>query len=241
MKRLPPTPPTEQGFSLLEPLVAILILAAVMSALTPPMVLAIATRVRTFRVEQAIRVAQSEVDRNRRLIERETTPASLNSKLPPAVSANATAPEDVGAPTSTTSSCVYPAQVPTTPQGWCRVRDPDNPTDLTKTVLGIQVFRTQVFNLDGSAGSNNSKLPVSYRLGVRVYPIQALQQNAGSLQTKTSALTLSPGSQSLRAPLAVLYAPIARSDFSTTNESALRNLCRLNNDNPGSVANCPEN
>lgn len=221
----------ESGFSLLEPLVAILILATVMAALTPPMVLAIATRVKTFRVEQAIKVAQSEVDRNRRLIDRETTASALNPKLPPAATPNTANPQDIGAPTSSTPSCTN--GIPTTPQSWCAIPNPAGGA----SVLGMQVFRTQIFNLDGTTGFTASKLPVAYRLGVRIYPIQALQQNAGSLQTQASTLTLSPGARSLRAPLAVLYAPIARSDFSGTNQSALRSICRLNNG--GSTTNCP--
>ncbi len=230
---------TEQGFTLLEPLVAILILAAVMAAFTPPLVLAVATRVKNFRVEQAIKVAQSEVDRNRRLIDRETKATDLNPKLPPAVSANATAPGAVGAPTSATPSCttIGNIEVPTTPLSWCPVPNPNGGAP----VLGMQVFRTQVFNLDGTAGSSANKFPVAYRLGVRVYPIQALQQNAGNLQTETSGLSLSPAAQSLRAPLAVLYGPVARSDFSTNSESALRRLCALNNSTPGSTDNCPLN
>lgn len=226
---------TEQGFSLLEPLVAILILAAVMAAFTPPVVLAVATRVKNFRVEQAIKVAQSEVDRNRRLIDRETTATALNPQLPPAVAANATEPQNVGAPTSATPNCTN--GIPATALSWCPVPTPDG----SAPTLGMQVFRTQIFNLDGTAGSSTSKFPVTYRLGVRIYPIQALQQNAGNLQTETSGLSLSPAAQSLRAPLAVLYGPIVRSDFSTTNESALRRLCALNNTTPGSTANCPLN
>jgi len=231
---------TVQGFSLLEPLVAILILAAVMSVFTPPMVLAIATRIKTFRVEQAIKAAQSEVDRNRRLIERETTASALNPQLPPAATPNTATPQAIGAPTSSTPSCTTDPNVipplPTTAQGWCPVPNPENPSNPT---LGMQVFRTQIYNLDGTAGSNTSKLPVAYQLGVRIYSIQALQQNAGNLQTGTSTLSLSPTSQSLRAPLAVLYGPIARSDFSTPNESALRRICVLNN--AGSTTNCPDN
>lgn len=233
MKHAVQPPSTESGFSLLEPLVAILILATVMAALTPPVVLAIATRVKTFRVEQAIKVAQSEVDRNRRLIERETTPAILNLQLPPAATPNTANPQDIGAPTSSTPSCTN--GIPTTPQSWCAIPNPEGGA----SVLGMQVFRTQVFNLDGTAGFNSSKLPVAYRLGVRVYPISALQQNSGNLQKEVSSLTLSPGAQSRRAPLAVLYAPIARSDFFTTSESALRRICVLNN--AGDTNNCPPN
>lgn len=226
---------TEQGFSLLEPLVAILILAAVMAAFTPPLVLAVATRVRNFRVEQAIKVAQAEVDRNRRLIERQTQPGDLIPRLPPAATPNTADPASIGAPTSTTPNCNPNNGLPATALSWCPV-----PTlDGSAPTLGMQVFRTQIFNLDGTAGHNASKLPVAYRLGVRIYTIESLRQNAGSLETETRGLALSPTTQSLRAPLAVLYGPVARSDFTTTNESALRRICILNNQ--GNTDNCPEN
>lgn len=59
---------SEQGFSLLEALVGILVITLVLVAVTPPIIITMATQVQNRRAEQAMQLAQSEVDRVRTLV-----------------------------------------------------------------------------------------------------------------------------------------------------------------------------
>lgn len=83
---------SEQGFSLLEALISIAVIAVVISSFTPPIFLAVGTRVQNRRAEQAMQLAQAEVDRVRRLVERgqydNPTSTDPAQKLPPVGDAN---------------------------------------------------------------------------------------------------------------------------------------------------------
>ncbi len=61
--------PSEEGVSLIEALVGIMIITLVLSASAPPILLAAATRIQNQRAEQAMQIAQRELDRVRLLIE----------------------------------------------------------------------------------------------------------------------------------------------------------------------------
>ena len=52
----------ESGLTLIECIVAIVIISVVGVAITPPLFLATAARVQTNRAEQAVQIAQGEVD-----------------------------------------------------------------------------------------------------------------------------------------------------------------------------------
>ncbi len=61
---------SSSGLTLIECLVAIIIVSLTVLAITPPILLATGTRVQSRRAEQANHIAQSEVDRLRLLVER---------------------------------------------------------------------------------------------------------------------------------------------------------------------------
>ena len=64
---------SEDGLTLLECLVAIAVIALTGAMIGPPLVMAAATRVQNRRAEQALQLAQGEVDRIRAMVIRGTT------------------------------------------------------------------------------------------------------------------------------------------------------------------------
>ncbi|MBD2100729.1 prepilin-type N-terminal cleavage/methylation domain-containing protein [Leptolyngbya sp. FACHB-261] len=224
---------TEQGLTLLEALVALVLVSVVIGAIAPPIILALATRVQNQRNEQALSVAQAEINRVRLLVDRGgLTSAQLDQLLPPKTTNNDTAPAAVPVPTSTTPAT--PANCngdrsKLTVTDWCGVdTNADNKFD-----LAIQTFRTQVKT------TTIQGIPVFFQMGVRVYTKQSIDAYAGNgLKADTSRLKLTSGQSAVQSPLVVLYAPITRSDYTNSSDSALRQYCLSLA--PGS-STCPPN
>jgi type II secretory pathway pseudopilin PulG len=200
---------SEQGLTLIEALVGILLIALVLAVSTPPIMIAAATRIQNRRAEQAIQLAQQEIDRVRLIMEQDI---SRNEQLP--LAASGTTPnnlKDVAAPSAIcTSSCdPYPAIT--------QVRDEGN--------FLIQVFRNPGIN-EASLNSNVDPTPadgqdriMAFRLGVRVYAKNA-QQNLGSLKKEAASLQMTGGlGRQQTQPLAVLYADFARPDLTLSLEA----------------------
>jgi prepilin-type N-terminal cleavage/methylation domain-containing protein len=187
----------EQGLTLIECLVAIMMVAIVASAIAPALVISVATRVQSQKAEQALVLAQSEIDRVRLLVERrEATPANL----PPSLDAGATEKNisDVAGP-------VYGAPV-AAPATAFQTRA----VDLNGNRFAIQSFRTP-----GSAVQINGA-PVTFNLGVRVYDEAAVTSGGvGNLSSEAASLGMVGvlGDRQSR-PLAALYTNIAVSDQS---------------------------
>ena len=77
---------SKAGLTLLESLVAIVIVAITLATITPPIFLATATRIQSRRAEQANQIAQGEIDRIRTLVERQdytlnTIPAAIGNDV----------------------------------------------------------------------------------------------------------------------------------------------------------------
>ena len=205
--------PAEQGLTIIECLVAIVIITLTVVAITPPIMLATATRIQSRKVEKANQVAQGELDRVRLLVERGSYQIA---DLPGAITGNAinTAPVASGSPTSglvySPSSCnTYPGS--STPLATDLVRvdvDGDCQADYV-----MQVFRTAGYTPSGISPA----VPYSFVVGVRVYayypsqPFIPLDTTRASTRMGTGALDSAGGK---RRPMAVLYAPMARNDSS---------------------------
>ena len=199
---------SEQGLTLLETLVGILIITIVLAAATPPIILATASRIQNRRAEQAIQIAQQEIDRVRLTMERDN---SVNADLPPAVSGyNRNTIGSVPAPNAicTTTSCTDTA-ASYTYASFTEVRPVGD--------FWVQVFRepgiveTDVENPDPTP--NNEDRVMAFRMGVRVYA-PAARQNLGSLQTQAASLQMTGAiGQQEKRPLAVLYADFSRPDL----------------------------
>jgi prepilin-type N-terminal cleavage/methylation domain-containing protein len=179
----------EAGLTLIECLVAIVVISISVAAVTPALVISVASRVQSQKSEQALALAQTEIDRIRTLMERgATSEISSGTALPIASGSSAL---DVAAPGS------FVAANPTLLQARRVDLNGDGTSD-----FAVQAFRTPGISAAGEA--------VAFEMGVRVYSIEAegntLTKDAGRL-----GLTSGSGARSTQ-PLATLYTTIVRGD-----------------------------
>lgn len=242
--------PTEKGLTLLECLMAVTVMGLTISLVLPPLLIAAATRVQTRRAEQALQLAQGEVDRVRNLV-------ALNTHISdalPAVGNNSTI-DSVSVPTQAssqvkTSAATCPSGVTITryTQGtqipYNRALLVDIDADCQPDFL-MQVFRTQgKFSDAQMAEAAGQRRPSEFDLGVRVYSILAGRTNATNATPNSSLTGLDPNAKpaplgltsgqgrQLRSPLAVLYTSISWSDRDGT-------LCSYQADNAlGEIESC---
>jgi type II secretory pathway pseudopilin PulG len=197
-KLMSPSPPTQSGFTIVEALLAIILVTVLMVAIAPVIALSVATRVQARRVEQATQAARTYIDGVRSgQIE---TPAA---RVP--MTETATDPSsgqkiyvykrdkfaEVKAPANTPLNCPKPAvllqnsrypyclnQPGVTPTGislYCADFDGNGCSSGSSKDFIIQAFRS-VIPLSGDTGSQG------YLLGVRVYRANAFD-GVGTLQT----------------------------------------------------------
>ncbi|NET50385.1 MAG: hypothetical protein F6K09_17145 [Merismopedia sp. SIO2A8] len=188
---------------------AITIIALTGAMMLPPLFVASATRVQNRRAEQALQLAQGEVDRIRALVEQN----AQNASNLPAVATVSGGLSSVAAPTGvaantrsitgTTATCNQAPGLPTVNQVLKIDLDSDADCD--------PEFVMQVFRSDNSTSQ--------FEVGVRVYSASALATNGTTLQaglaTDEASLrhTTATGNQQ-RKPLAVLYTDIHATNFS---------------------------
>jgi prepilin-type N-terminal cleavage/methylation domain-containing protein len=213
----------DQGLSLIECLVAIVVVSITLIAITPPIFFITATRVQSRKAEQALQVAQAEIDRVRAVVERGVyTAADLpavvgsinNVPAPASIASGVLKSSTVGCNTYTGVTVAATALLPVS-------------TDLDPSNLAAcqSQFLVQTFRTEGSTGSVS--VPTSgFRLGVRVYSDNPLlRQNLGGLQTAQASLRFVSGlGDQNRRPLAILYSTIVRNDTSTSLQD-YRTVC----------------
>lgn len=187
----------EQGLTLIECLVAIVMVALVSSAIAPAMVLSVATRVHSQKSEQALALAQSEIDSVRVLVERGGYTAA---QLPPV----AAGLNDQAITTAAGANLGAAANT------FAHARPVDIDGDGQRDFL-VQRYR--------AVGQTVGSTPVAFAMGVRVYDRDA--SATGNLPTTPARLVMTSGDggRSTR-PLAVLYTTIA-----TSNEG--NSMCNL--------------
>ncbi|MBD1853696.1 type II secretion system protein [Leptolyngbya sp. FACHB-711] len=226
---------SEQGLTIMECLVAVMLIVITIAMVAPPLVLATATRVQNRRAEQALQVAQGEVDRIRALVSTgQHAPASLPASV-------------AGATAGTLASVAAPTQIDArlrslNPTGTeCSNRfDPSSspPAVAVNAVLPIdvdgdcvpeylmQIFRTPglVSRSEGATGQQSR--PSEFDIGIRVYPIQAAEnfspqasRNAltlpNDLRTEPAQLQLTSGTLRKR-PLAAFYTKLVWTEERTS-------------------------
>ncbi|MEB3291208.1 MAG: type II secretion system protein [Leptolyngbya sp.] len=198
-KRSPAHP--EQGLTLIECLVAIIMVALVAGSIAPVLVISLASRVNSQKSEQALGLAQSEVDRTRTLV---AQGGYTTANLPPLGSTASGAVEE----NAQISSVLGPNLSVTDPTNFAYARPVDVNGDGQNDFL-VQQFRSQGFTSSG--------IPVAFTLGIRVYDIDVT--GTGNLKTEKDnqdraaslGLTGGTGPRS-QYPLAVLYSTIAVGD-----------------------------
>lgn len=186
-------PKSQAGLTLLECLVAIVVIAFSAAAVAPALVLTVATRVQSQKADQALRLAQSEIDEARLLMERgEAEVNNLPISVPVITDVRSVAAPTVFVPNPATASEARLVDV-----------DGDGSAD-----FAIQAYRDEGFFPTGSS------TPLNFAMGVRVYDIRSEAQ-LGSLGIEPAAVGLTSGEgQGRTRPLAVLYTEVLRGDAS---------------------------
>ncbi|WP_374824608.1 prepilin-type N-terminal cleavage/methylation domain-containing protein [Aerosakkonema sp. BLCC-F183] len=204
---------SSQGVTLLECLVAITVVAVVISSFTPPIFLAVGTRVQNRRAEQALQLAQAEIDRVRRIVEQgsyydyETCPAG------------------------TSKTACLPPKAGISDRDFRRQSKPSAFNDSPDSINATTALRIDINN-DGkpdflmqsyrSEGIQQSGRTVAFNMGVRVYAYFDTM-NFGDLQDppeKAASLKLSTalGAQK-KLPLAIIYTSVVKSDTPDSQSS----------------------
>lgn len=186
---------TEDGLTLLECIMAMLIIVVTVTIITPPIFLSVATRVQNQRMEQSLQLAQAEIDRVQLIVERG---AYANEDLPPSIGTGNIA--DTGAPSTTVDT-----RADVSGSGDAYEVDIDNDGD---SDYAVQFFRTAGQTGTGNAGDR----VLVFNMGVRVYSMLAFESGETLTTTQAPArFTSGTGSQNTN-PLAVLYTTVARGD-----------------------------
>jgi prepilin-type N-terminal cleavage/methylation domain-containing protein len=227
--------PDRSGFTLIESLVAIIILSITVVSVIPPIFWATATRVQNRRAEQAIQLSQSEIDRVRVAVERKVaTISQLPPKVGSALKPNAPAPTTIIAKTTKLRS-----NVP-----GCNVDDGNQATNVTDLILVDTdpepagspeackpEFMIQTFRGAGKPTDDATTAPDGFVMGVRVYSILAATNNNGTYTVKAGVqadqgklrTTNGLGTQQSK-PLATQYSTIVRTNKSD-GLAIYRELC----------------
>ena len=208
------------GFTLIESLVAIVVISITLVAITPPIFWATGTRVQNRRAEQALALAQGEIDRVRAEVER----------------SGSTAVTDLPASAGATSVfATYEGPAPTA--AWSKMRS-TNPSKNTAEVVtagearfpaanqyipvdtdgdGTADFLVQVFRDTGVCDSTPTPcaatdVPRIFNMTVRVYSAIAKGSTLAKLENRRASLTGTTGTKQAKdRPLAVLSSQVARS------------------------------
>ncbi|MFZ4638916.1 MAG: prepilin-type N-terminal cleavage/methylation domain-containing protein [Nodosilinea sp.] len=228
-----------QGLTLIECLVAIVMVALVASAIAPALVIAAATRVQSQKAEQALQLAQSEIDRVRLLTERGQATDVLKDyldKFPPRSAS--LADKDVKTMAAPGYGSVVDNRTTLTPDKTLGIK-----LNSTTTVSnGAQVckqdcdFAVQIYRTKGYP-DDAAKVPAAFAMGVRVYSYEAVASGSGAaLSTDPLSLGTTGGEgQRAKKPLAVLYTTIAIGE----NSTSLCDLITYTATNQGKTADKP--
>lgn len=188
----------DKGFTLIETLMAMLIITAILSMVASIFLISTASRVQTLQAERAIDIAQGEIDRVQTYVASGVKGNDTTGKVPPVTTGSLTS---VSAPTQ-----IVTQRSDLTAGKAIRI-DADN--DGKQDFL-IQLFRDAGVTF-GTGSAANGELAF-FRMGVRVYSLNAAS-NVGSLQSEVASVGFTQGLIDEKTkPLAVLYTEIIRGD-----------------------------
>lgn len=231
---------SQAGFTLIESLMAIVVITVLLVSITPPIFLATATRIQNRRAEQALQIAQGEIERVRTIVERNqypddsqfppvTTTVKNGYPAPPPPNTAAAGLRSVSEKCSSTAPAVATSvtqYIQVNASGW------DASTNSCPVEFLVQTFRTagtQVQQTD-SSGTTTTRT-VGFIMGVRVYSVVAVSNLAsGKADTTQSSLKMTTGQGGFRVrPISVLYSTIVQNSSS----QALTNYRNLVCTEPG--------
>jgi prepilin-type N-terminal cleavage/methylation domain-containing protein len=213
----------EGGFTIIESLVAILVVSILLAAIAPVLSLSVATRVQSRRIELATQAAKSYID----AVKTKKIAAPLETGASTTLTAYS-APTATGTLTCDANSL---CTVPTGSSLYCIDFDGSNSCENTSvTDMIVQGFR---YNL---ANSNSNDPAKGYALGVRVYRADAFKDSTDLLQSTSlpnnKQSTFTGGVGQRKAPLVEITTDI--------NDTVPKysDLCtRIKGPNPSTVAN----
>lgn len=202
----------ESGFTIIESLMAIIVVSILLAAIAPVIVLSVATRVQARRVELATDAARSYVDG-----------IKSGTIIPPSISS--TELKEVNAPTVGSLTCspastTYPyCSVPAT-NLYCVDRDGGGCTLNSANDLIVQAFS---YNPNTTAPENG------YQLGLRVYRASGFNSNGGALKrAPDKQQTFTGGLGNLKTPLIEFTTEI------TSKSTSFSDLCNRLDDKDSS-------
>ena len=208
-----------RGSSLLEVLAAILIITTVLSFISPLLFLVAASRVHGRDVENAINLAQQQIDYVQTEMTRGVDQMEENAILPPPLPSGdivlaAPAPTTIIAATNNSIIALANRTVITMPEQALRV-DADND--------GEDDFIIQTFRDEGQRFGNGlipNQLAI-FRMGVRVYSVEAESNlQGGSGESEAASLSFLKGlKERTKQPLAVLFTEVSRSDSRSSQDA----------------------
>lgn len=188
---------SDSGLTLIECLVAIVVIGITTAAIGPMMVFSVATRVQNQRTEQALQLAQSEIDKVRLIVELGGNYRDDLAAIPLPSTITTDIVRDVLAPTTFESTASAITQATD-----ARMVDLDGDGDYE---YAIQLFRTE--------GISSGSTPVAFDVGARVYDIRRAEANLGNLVASTAGLMFTSGEgEAGTRPLVALYSQISQGD-----------------------------
>ncbi|MEH2150820.1 hormogonium polysaccharide secretion pseudopilin HpsB [Nostoc sp.] len=189
---------SQSGFTIIESLVAILVVSVLLVAIAPVLVMSTATRVQARRIELATGAAKAFID-------------GINSKIvsDPTITVTLTADQTRKVSTSTSDYLLSSTLAPTASTGlYCFNKNGSLASpNCTSDLFYIQAIRVAVSGSDPDSGQG-------YRLGIRVYRSDA---DFGTLTTASSgkkAATFTGGLGDRKAPLVEMTTEIVRGQSS---------------------------
>lgn len=202
----------DAGFTIMESLIAMVVVSSLMLAISPVLILSASTRVQSRRVELSAQIARSFIDgvRSGRIKAEDITTVNININQNALSSRNITNSTDgylissasMAAPTSETKKDLYCVQSDGT------IQPPDCYSN-QNNLFYIQAGRTSI----NSSGTNDG-----YRLAVRVYRKDIDFEKtvlANTNNTKNTQAVVGSGNK--QAPLVEIIADIANNNTSFTD------------------------
>ena len=226
----PANPTSEKGLTLIECLVAIVIISITVVAITPPIFVATASRIQSRRAEQANQIAQSEIDRIRAIVERGS---KYTENELPASGGGAVAAPTIAAATGVNTDLIaslgacngktkYPEATATptaTPTATATQVIPVDVDGDCKPEFAMQVFRSNDCipnDLKSVVPAVPPVPPYAFTAGVRVYgyeednPMSNLSGERATLGLTTGRGGDNSAVGAKRKALQVLYAKVSR-------------------------------
>jgi prepilin-type N-terminal cleavage/methylation domain-containing protein len=201
----------DAGFTIMESLIAMVVVSSLMLAISPVLILSASTRVQSRRVELSAQIARSFIDgvRSGRITAEDIPTVNININQNALSSRNITNSTDgylfssasMAAPTSETKKDLYCVQSDGT------IQPPEN--NCENRLFFIQASRTSINGSDPKDG---------YRLAVRVYRKDIDFDKTVLANTNTTKNTQAVvGSGNRQAPLVEIIADIANNNTSFTD------------------------